>query len=176
MKGLQPSEPVRLYSRRKLFSFVLFLVTNFSAILVPKKNRKIKYKHVDRHNWGMVYQISTANILLSKTLQVLSKAPKVNLKVLPDTLREWRDFQLPNPVFVTAATLIYINIYSEWISPPLHPYNQLFMITAADIQRIFSTHTALQISAAFSASFCTTLQLYRFQAESVNLDFLTTKD
>lgn len=35
MKGLQLSEPVKLYSRRKLLSFVLFLVTNFSAILVP---------------------------------------------------------------------------------------------------------------------------------------------
>lgn len=40
MKGLQLSEPVRLYSRRKLLSFVLFLVTNFSAILVPKRIRQ----------------------------------------------------------------------------------------------------------------------------------------
>lgn len=42
MKGLQLSEPVRLYSRRKFFSFVLFLVTNFSAILVPVK---VRHKH-----------------------------------------------------------------------------------------------------------------------------------
>lgn len=40
MKGLQLSEPVRLYSRRKFFSFVLFLVTNFSAILAPVKVRR----------------------------------------------------------------------------------------------------------------------------------------
>jgi hypothetical protein len=35
MKGLQLSVPVRLYSLRKLFSFVLLFVTNFRAILVP---------------------------------------------------------------------------------------------------------------------------------------------
>lgn len=49
MKGLQLSEPVRLYSRRKLLSFVLFLVTNFSAILVPKKSQTQTQKNTLTH-------------------------------------------------------------------------------------------------------------------------------
>lgn len=51
MKGLQLSEPVRLYSRRKLFSFVLFLVTNFSAIFVPKET--------DRNMWNLLTALTT---------------------------------------------------------------------------------------------------------------------
>lgn len=65
MKGLQLSEPVRLYSRRKLLSLVLFLVTNFSAILVPAKTRQ---KHAQQtHDQAPINQKSSVNILFTTT-------------------------------------------------------------------------------------------------------------
>lgn len=39
MKGLEESVLVMLNSRRKFFSFVLLLLTNFRAILVPAAGR-----------------------------------------------------------------------------------------------------------------------------------------
>lgn len=102
MKGLQLSEPVRLYSRRKLLSFVLFLVTNFSAILVPVQVSRTHIV-VRRHQVKPCLTSDYHKHQILSCCQVFFSDPQ----------REWGDFQLPNPDLATSVSFIHVNVCNQ---------------------------------------------------------------